>query len=643
MPIFQTRALSIAVLLGFSASALFSCTATANEAVVSQQNAIGEHLLPLDAASTNWLSVGERSGIQILDADLDTLDAWDRNAEYLDSRTITLNAVQKRLFSSVDTRSNQVLLYSVDLGSTDINQELVSSTLPYPIEGLCLHKDQHGVLHLFLISELFQAHQYLITPDANEQLQLRPLRTLPLGPETEFCATDDQTETVFFSEAEKTLWAFSTHPEAEVLRTLVDIAAPFGTLDSGPLGLSTSQGTLNVLSSNGPQLHRYTPENDAESFSHTSSLPLNNYAIESSESLSSIVNDGKVTHSLFDEEHSRVTLIEQNVSAMSMPSGALAEVKPLAETEPMPQFGDAADDPALWVHPTEAHLSLVVGTNKRQGLFIYDLEGKLVQQLDVGRLNNVDIRYGLNIAGNTVDIAVASNRDLNALSVFSINRQSRAFELVATIATPLQDIYGLCMYQDGAGKMFTFANDADGRFLQYALTANGNTVSGELTRQFQVASQPEGCVADDQLGQLFIGEEDVGIWTLGANAQDSTSLNSVAMIGDELHDDVEGLALYKTAGRSILIASSQGNDSYALFATTPPYRALGAFRIGLNIALGIDGASETDGLEASSANLGGPYSDGILIVQDGRNVLPTQEQNFKLVPWRDIQALFPDL
>lgn len=55
----------------------------------------------------------------------------------------------------------------------------------------------------------------------------------------------------------------------------------------------------------------------------------------------------------------------------------------------------------------------------------------------------------------------------------------------------------------------------------------------------------------------------------------------------------------------------------------------------------MDGASETDGLEVSSANLGGLYEDGILIVQDGRNVLPAENQNFKRVPWSATKAALP--
>ena len=57
---------------------------------------------------------------------------------------------------------------------------------------------------------------------------------------------------------------------------------------------------------------------------------------------------------------------------------------------------------------------------------------------------------------------------------------------------------------------------------------------------------------------------------------------------------------------------------------------------GLNAAAGIDGASETDGLEVTAVNLGGPWNQGLLVVQDGRKRMPEQTQNFKFVPWADV-------
>ena len=56
----------------------------------------------------------------------------------------------------------------------------------------------------------------------------------------------------------------------------------------------------------------------------------------------------------------------------------------------------------------------------------------------------------------------------------------------------------------------------------------------------------------------------------------------------------------------------------------------------MNAEAGIDGASETDGLEVTSANLGGPFTQGMLVVQDGRKRMPEHSQNYKYIPWADV-------
>ncbi len=51
------------------------------------------------------------------------------------------------------------------------------------------------------------------------------------------------------------------------------------------------------------------------------------------------------------------------------------------------------------------------------------MKGQLLQQLKVGRLNNVDVRYGLPFAGQPHDVAVASLRNNNSLQLFAINAE----------------------------------------------------------------------------------------------------------------------------------------------------------------------------------------------------------------------------
>jgi 3-phytase len=267
---------------------------------------------------------------------------------------------------------------------------------------------------------------------------------------------------------------------------------------------------------------------------------------------------------------------------------------------------------------------------------VYDLQGSEQQFLPVGRLNNVDLRSGFDLGDRKIDLAVASNRDVNSLHLFSIDPRSGQVAELGQIETPLSEIYGLCMSQSPQGDIYAIANDKNGRFLQYHLSADGGRVAAELVREFKVASQPEGCVADDLRQRLFIGEENVAIWTLGAGADAPTEMQQVIGVDGPVAADIEGLAFFQHPTHPYLVISSQGNDSYVVLDGVAPYAQRGALRIGLNAQLSIDGASETDGLEVTSANLGGPWKQGLLVVQDGRKRMPEDNQNYKLVPWEAI-------
>ena len=54
---------------------------------------------------------------------------------------------------------------------------------------------------------------------------------------------------------------------------------------------------------------------------------------------------------------------------------------------------------------------------------------------------------------------------------------------------------------------------------------------------------------------------------------------------------------------------------------------------------GTDGATDTDGIHAVSQNLGEAFPSGLFLAQDWYNIdsqYKTENQNFKIVDWRDI-------
>lgn len=308
-------------------------------------------------------------------------------------------------------------------------------------------------------------------------------------------------------------------------------------------------------------------------------------------------------------------------------------VLPTGQTQPVREAGDAADDPAIWVHPARGAASLVLATDKKRGLAVYGLDGRERQFLPVGRINNVDLRQGLRYGGRRLDLAVATQRDQAGLVLFGISPAGRVSEL-ARLPTGLADIYGLCVGRNAEGGLDLFPNDKDGRVLRLRLRLTGKTWHAEPAAEFRLDSQPEGCVVDEQHQALFVGEEKRGVWRLDL-ATPAARPELVIAAGPGLTPDVEGLAIHPQRGW--LVVSSQGSDSFAVYDIRPPFAQRGSFAIGTNAALGIDAVSETDGLDLSPANLGGAYADGVLVVQDGHKRLPQGPQNFKLVPWRAVE------
>ena len=63
---------------------------------------------------------------------------------------------------------------------------------------------------------------------------------------------------------------------------------------------------------------------------------------------------------------------------------------------------------------------------------------------------------------------------------------------------------------------------------------------------------------------------------------------------------------------------------------------IGSFRIGNSDDEEIDGVSGTDGIDIANANFSSEFPLGILVVQDDENSNPKENQNFKLIDWRNV-------
>ncbi len=314
------------------------------------------------------------------------------------------------------------------------------------------------------------------------------------------------------------------------------------------------------------------------------------------------------------------------------------------ETQPVVSSGDAADDPAIWVHPNDPAKSLIIGTDKDAGLGVYDLDGTQVQFLEDGELNNVDVRYGFSFGDATRDIVVAGNRTDNTMVIYFVDAETGRLG-AAPVQSPVSlgfEVYGSCLYRSPKdGAFYAFFNSKEGMVQQWLLGASDGFVTATLARTFHVGGQTEGCVADDDLGVVYVGEENIGIWRYPAepverDEDEWRSLVDTTAGGGRLTADVEGLALIYTGDKTgYLIASSQGSDEFVV------YRREGANEYVLSFGVGdgdgIDRVTGTDGIDVVASNLGPRFPAGLFVAQDDEDDSGTQ--NFKLVSWSAIAAL----
>lgn len=336
---------------------------------------------------------------------------------------------------------------------------------------------------------------------------------------------------------------------------------------------------------------------------------------------------------------SAAVTVTVDVTSSDPPPDSSTAVTALRETVPVPHGGDAADDTAVWVHPTTPGLSTVIGTDKLGGLAVYDMTGQQRYYYADSRPNNVDLRYGFPLGGRPVTLVVTTDTTTRALRTYTVDPATGALTSAdARVLTTDIGVAGLALYRSPVtGKVYAFDTDNSGTVQQWELYDNGaGKVDARKVRTITLSSVAEGLVCDDETGALYVAQEDVALWRYDAEPG-GTARTAVDEVGSgRLTADIEGLALYRAAsGTGYLIASSQGSNSYAVYQRKAPNSPVGSFTIG---AGAVDAVTHTDGIEVTNLPLGPGLEQGAFLAQDDAN--DTGDQSFKVVPWASVAAAF---
>jgi 3-phytase len=315
---------------------------------------------------------------------------------------------------------------------------------------------------------------------------------------------------------------------------------------------------------------------------------------------------------------------------------------------------DDPDDPAIYVHPTDPSRSLIVGTNKvaapNGALVVFGMDGKIRQTIgNLDRPNNVDIEYGLLLGGQSVDIAVITERLKHRLRVYRIDAAGLLTDVSSALGLNVYEgqsgdngaPMGIALYKrprDGAifAMISRKTGPTEGYLWQYRLSDDGTgKVKGTKVREFGRFSgkgEIEAIAVDDALGYVYYADEGDGIHKYPADPDAPEASRELAHFGKQgFKADREGIAIYaRKDGTGYILCTDQldGNAEYYIFRREgAPGRPHDHTEV-LKIVRG--GADATDGIEATSSSLGPGFPHGALVVMNSK------PRNFLVFRWEDI-------
>ncbi|MEE4270617.1 MAG: phytase [Thermoanaerobaculales bacterium] len=270
---------------------------------------------------------------------------------------------------------------------------------------------------------------------------------------------------------------------------------------------------------------------------------------------------------------------------------AAAVISPVLITEPT---AVDSDDPAIWINPEDPAESLILGTDKGGEIYVFDLDGKIIPEKTVsglGRTNNIDVAYGLQLGGETVDIAVSTDRGNNTLRAFRLPEMTPVDNggIEAFTGQPPEKRLpmGLALYtRPSDGALFAFVSRKEGPsgayLWQYRIEDDGTgAVKGTKVREFgsfrdditmmdegeEKIAEIEAIAVDNELGFVYYSDEWGGIKKYHADPDHPDAAVELAVFGEDgFTQDREGISIYKVNdGTGYILVSDQQANAFRIF------------------------------------------------------------------------------
>ena len=298
--------------------------------------------------------------------------------------------------AAVDTTGNFLRLFQktgeglVEVGARPL-------PLGFAGEGICLYQHRlDGSLHAFIVGDGGEVDQQVIFDAGDGKLDARPVRRISLPSPLKQCVVDNNGH-VFASEETVGIWRFNADPEADVSATLID-APRLGHIEEEVGGLAVhdggegrqwlfasdaTAGRINIYdrAKDGAYLGSFqvsAPGEGAEAVKEPGLLFADSRPLGTDFPAGVLLvndEDGANTKLVSLAAIGKALGLDPGKPAPAAAPPKVAAVTARVETVPAGSYGDAADDPAIWAHPTDPARSLVIATDKKAGLYVYDMQG----------------------------------------------------------------------------------------------------------------------------------------------------------------------------------------------------------------------------------------------------------------------------
>lgn len=304
------------------------------------------------------------------------------------------------------------------------------------------------------------------------------------------------------------------------------------------------------------------------------------------------------------------------------------------------------DDPAIWVHPSDKSLSLIIGTDKKSdgALYVFDLNGKIIDSLtvrNIDRPNNVDVGYGFHLGDSKIDFAVTTERNQHRLRFFSLPNMQEidggGIEVfIGETEEDFRDLMGVSIYFDEeSAKHYVIVGrkngPQDGTYLwQYEMKVSADgKLNLELVRKFGHFSgkkEIEAIAVDSEFGYIYYSDEGYGVRKYHAHP-DKGNEELALFATENFSQDQEGISIYKlNDGTGYILVSDQKANRFHIFpregSTSNPHEHTLIKIVDMSTL-------ESDGSEVTSLSLNEDFQGGLFVAM-------STDKTFHFYRWVDI-------